>query len=165
LELVAQGLQTRWQVPPEQAQLLAHLSGGRPGYALRLHQQPEILEQRSHWLDDHRHLISSKRLDRFAYAEEITKERDFAKTRENVRQIFETWLSLWRDIMLRAAGANTPVTNLDRQGEIEVIAAQLDLGKASRVVSQLERTLTLLDSNINTRLAAEVFMLDLPRLG
>jgi len=40
LDVVGEGLQTRWGLPPDEARLLAHLSGGRPGYALHLHRTP-----------------------------------------------------------------------------------------------------------------------------
>jgi DNA polymerase-3 subunit delta' len=72
------------------------------------------------------------------------------------------WLSLWRDVLLRASGASAPVTNLDRDEEIQDLAAKVGMRSASEVVSALQRTLDLIDRNINARLAMDVFMLDLP---
>ena len=46
------------------------------GYALRLSAAPEQLEQRSAWLDDHRRLLAASRVERFAYAEVIAKDKD-----------------------------------------------------------------------------------------
>ena len=43
---VMQGLNDRWGIEQEQAQLAAHVSGGRPGYALQLCQEPVQLEMR-----------------------------------------------------------------------------------------------------------------------
>jgi DNA polymerase-3 subunit delta' len=65
-EALSQGLQSRWGLLPDQARLLAHLSGGRPGYAMRLHEHPELLQQRQAWLNDHRNLLSASRVARFA---------------------------------------------------------------------------------------------------
>jgi hypothetical protein len=56
------------------------------------------------------------------------------------------------------------VVNLDWEPEIKGIASRLDVASARRAVSAIERTLEQLDRNINTRLAGEVLMLDMPML-
>jgi DNA polymerase-3 subunit delta' len=152
----SQGLQERWGLPVEQAQLLAHISGGRPGYALRLHEQPEQLEKRQTWLDDQRRLLSASRVERFSYAETLSKDRDA------LRAMLLVWLSFWRDVLLKTTGSSVPLANLDRLEEIESLAASFGLQASYQFVSALERTLSLLERNINVRLAAEVLMLDLP---
>jgi DNA polymerase-3 subunit delta' len=73
------------------------------------------------------------------------------------------WLSLWRDVLLSASGASAPLTNLDRDEEIKGLAASVGMQAASGVVAALQRTLDLIDRNINARLAMDVLMLDLPR--
>ena len=75
-----------------------------------------------------------------------------------------TWLSLWRDVLLRVAGASASLTNPDRELDIHALAERIDLPEAHRVVSAIERTQDLLDRNVNTRLATEVLLLDLPRM-
>jgi len=103
LEQLSQGLQQLYGVPAEQAHLLAHISGGRPGYALRLHQQPALLTQRTAWLDDQQRLLGSNRRERFVYAKQATEEK------ENFGQMLQVWLSFWRDVLLQAAQAETPL--------------------------------------------------------
>jgi len=163
LEQVISGLQTRQGLQPEQARLLAHVSGGRPGYAIRLQAEPERLEQRQIWLDEQVRLLGEGRAARFAFAELITKEKD--KDKNQLRDLLITWLSYWRDVMLRTSGASAPVINLDRADEIDRIARKLALRVACAAVAALERTLGMLDKNVNNRLAAEVLMLDLPSIG
>ena len=158
LEQVSQWLESRWGLPIEQARLLAHISTGRPGYALRLHQEPERLEQRRVWLDEHYRLLAASRVKRFAFAESISKNK------ENLREALTVWLMYWRDVLLRAAGSSSPLANLDREEEIENLAARCGLEPAHCTVAAIERTLRLLERNANTRLASEVLMLDLPRL-
>jgi DNA polymerase-3 subunit delta' len=155
-ELVGQGLQERWGVAAEQAQLLAHISCGRPGFALRLRQEPRRLEQRQTWLDDHARLLAATRVERFAYADALAKDKDI------VRDLLSTWLSYWRDVLLIAAGSAVPIANLDRREEIEALAEQVGLRQAHQTTSTLQRTLTLLEQYVNIRLALEVLMLDLP---
>ncbi len=158
LTTVAAGLQSNWQVPAEQAQLLSHLSGGRPGYALHLHQNPELLEQRNLWLDEQHQLLSANRVNRFTYAEQL------AKNKEDFGNVVQVWLSYWRDIMLQASQAAAPLTNLDRSSEINQLANQIGAGRARHMVTALETTLSILRANVNLRLAAEVLLLDMPKL-
>ena len=156
LEQLSRGLETRWGVPGEQARLLAHISGGRPGYALYLFQEPEQLERRAAWLDDHWRLLAASRVERFSYAEKLAKDKAV------LQETLIVWLSYWRDVLLQVAGTSAPLANLDRQGEIESLATRFGMQQAYRVVSTLEHTLSLLERNVNVRLATEVLMLDLP---
>lgn len=158
LQVVEEGLRVTWELPADRARLLAHISGGRPGYALRLERESEAMAQRQNCLDEHFRLLSSSLVERFAYAESISQDK------ESLRNILLMWLSYWRDVLLRVSGAAAPVANLDREQEIETIAARLDLKEVHNTVASIERIYDLLDSNVNTRLAADVLLLDLPRL-
>ena len=66
--------------------------------------------------------------------------------------------------MLRSAGAETPLVNVDRTAEIEALASTLDLSIARTVVSSLEKAIDRMEKNVNTRLLAEVLLLDLPKV-
>jgi len=156
LEQVHQGLQDRWGLPSDEAELLAHISGGRPGYAIHLHQEPDRMAHRLAWLDDHHQMLSASRVQRFAYAENLAKDKDA------LRNVLLAWISLWRDILLCAAGSNSPFANLDLADQIEFLANRFGLDVAHQTIARLEHTMDLLDRNANTRLAAEVMLLDLP---
>lgn len=156
-EQVSQGLERRWGMPPNQSELLAHISAGRPGYALFLHQDPQYSSLRESWLNDLFQLIGMKRVGRFAYAEELAKDK------ERMREVLKVWISIWRDVLMLAAGSVSPLANLDRLTEIQHLAEQFGLGEARDTISALKRTLELMDRNANTRLAAEVLMLALPK--
>src|SRR3990172_318398 len=108
-EIVSAGLQARLGLPAERARLLAQLSGGRPGYALRLHGSPEIMQRREQSLVDHFQLLSKGRVERFAYAEKLARDK------AALVDVLQTWLSLWRDVLLKAGGASTPPTNADQR--------------------------------------------------
>ena len=140
------------------AKLIAHISGGRFGYALRLLANESLLERREERLNDLQSLISASRVEKFAYAEKLSKDKD------SMRQAILIWLSYWRDVMLRSAQARTPLVNVDRNVEIEDLAGRLDLSGARQVVSGLESVLEKMERNVNARLLAEVLLLDLPRL-
>jgi len=140
------------------ARLIAHISGGRMGYAIRLIENDSLLEKREERLNDLLTLLPASRVEKFAYADKLSKDK------ETMRQTITFWLSYWRDVMLRTAQAETPLVNVDRNVEIEDIAGQLDLPSARRVVSGLENTLEKMDRNVNSRMLAEVLLLDLPKI-
>ena len=138
--------------------MIAHISGGRFGYALRLLEDDSLLGKREDRLNDLQSLISASRVEKFAYADKLSRDK------ESMRQAILIWLSYWRDVMLRTAHAETPLVNVDRNVEIEDLAQRLDLSVARRAVSGLEDVLEKMERNVNSRLLAEVLLLDLPRL-
>jgi DNA polymerase-3 subunit delta' len=142
---------------PERAQLLAHVSGGRPGFALQLHEDPKALAFRHEKYEDLRSLLHATRAQRFAYADKLSKDKIV------MREVLAQWLSFWRDVMWRAGGASTPLTNIDRTDEIEALAKRLGLAEARRIVVDLDEAVRRLDASVNPRLLAEVLLLDWPR--
>ncbi|MQC26626.1 MAG: DNA polymerase III subunit delta' [Chloroflexi bacterium] len=158
VEALAKGLAEGWGIPAERARLLASLSGGRPGYALQLQQEPEALAQRTEWLDEVTGLLSQGRVARFAYAEALSKDRD------QLREALLVWLSLWRDVLLTVGQAEGALANVDRAAEVAALAGQLDLGRAWQVVAAIEGTLELLGTNVNARLATEALLLKMPQI-
>lgn len=144
-------------VDADQARLVAHISGGRFGYALHLIEDPSLLEERQERLDDLQSLISASRVEKFAYADKLSRDKD------SMRQTVLIWLSYWRDVMLRSARAEASLVNVDRNVEIEDLAGQLELSRARTVVSGLEDVLEKMEKNVNSRLLAEVLLLDLPK--
>ncbi len=144
-------------VDEDRARLLAHISGGRPGYARRLADDASLLEKREERLNDLQTLIPAPRVEKFSYADKLSKDK------ESMRQTILIWLSYWRDVMLRVAGAGTPLINVDRNMEIEFLAGRLDLPTARRIVNDLESALEKMERNVNSRLLAEVLLLDWPK--
>jgi DNA polymerase-3 subunit delta' len=158
-EQLSRDLQRLKNMPAEKADLVAHLSGGRPGYAIQLLAEPQLLTNREVWLNDCTRLLKASRVERFTYAESMAKDK------LAMREAITVWLSLWRDIMLHASGSTVPAANPDRQAEIEILAASLDRDTIFHLVHNLENTFDLLERNVNPRLICEVLMLELPRVS
>jgi DNA polymerase-3 subunit delta' len=137
-----------------QAELIAHISGGRPGYAFRLAEDPSLLKFRQQKLDDLQRLLSSSRVDKFDYADKLAKDKDA------MRQTFLVWESFWRDVFLSASNADAPLANVDRAEEIASLAARLDLSAARQRVNEVERALQQMERNVNARLLTEVLLLN-----
>jgi len=144
-------------VDPDRARLLAHISGGRPGYANRLLEDSSLLETRAERLNDLQALLQSTRVKKFSYADKLSKDKD------GMRQAITFWLSYWRDVLLKASRASVPITNVDYTAEIESLAARLTLPAVRRTVSDLELALDRMDRNVNPRLLAEVLLMDWPK--
>jgi DNA polymerase-3 subunit delta' len=142
-----------------EARLLARLSGGRLGQAIHLHEDPLILERRAELAEDLFKMLASTRRGRILYSE------PFARDKDKLRETLLVWLSLWRDVLLAASGAELPMANPDLEPRLREIAARTGLAEARRCLSALEKALTGLDANLNTRLLAEVTLLDWPRLA
>jgi DNA polymerase III subunit delta' len=157
IEEVKQDLEKKG-IERDQANLIAHISGGRPGYARQLIESESLLEKREERLNDMQSLIAASRVEKFAYADKLARDK------ESMRQAILIWLSYWRDVMLRTVQAKTPLVNVDRNVEIEDLAERLDLSAARGVVSGLEDALEKMERNVNSRLLAEVMLLDLPRI-
>lgn len=156
-ERLAEALHAHWGIEANEARRLAHLANGRPGYALRLHQNPQMLQQLAAWKADVFELLTASRRVRFAYADKV------AKSRETARPVLLAWLSLWRDIMLAAGNADTPLNNLEFESQIHRLGEVTGWLKAQACVAGLERALRQLDSNVNLRLLIENVLLDWPR--
>jgi DNA polymerase-3 subunit delta' len=152
-----QALAERWGATAEQAELLAHLSSGRLGWAVRTLEDEKALERRARRLDELNALIERSVIERFRYAERLAQ--DSVATQETL----ELWIGWWRDVLLVASEANAPLTNVDRQDEVRDLARRFGVGTSAGVVKALRSAVQKLQQNANARLTLDVLMLDLPR--
>jgi DNA polymerase-3 subunit delta' len=161
LDGLVEALHTRWGLKTEEARCLAHLAGGRVGFALRLHQDSSMLEAHNGWIEDLFMLVAASHRARFNYVEKNIKRRE----REVACRIVQTWLSLWRDVFLTAIGAAAPVTYLAWESQIRQLADKVGADKAQCMVTDLEQGLVRLEeTNANAQLLVEVLLLDWPKI-
>jgi len=161
VEQVVNGLTNMAEISLHQANILAHLSGGRIGVAYQLYNEPSRLQQREDWIENLTELLSANRSQRFNFASDLSKDK------ESFRCAVTVWLSFFRDILLRSTGASAPLINLDKEEEINRISRLLEQQDIVAATGVLQRILGILEGPIaiNPRLAAEVLMLDLPHLS
>jgi DNA polymerase-3 subunit delta' len=159
MAVVSDALVTRWQVPAARAEWLAHLSGGRLGWAVRMHGDEAALDARAQRLDDLARLLKASRVERMAYAEHLAREASL----DRIQDVLDLWVGFWRDVLLLSAGTSEPLSNPDQEAEIRRLAHVVSPALAGQVISGLRQTGTLLEKNVNTRLALEVALLDWPR--
>ena len=153
---VREALINTWNVEANQANLLAHLSGGRLGWAVSAANDSSIMSARARYLDDLQALLQADRVTRFAYAEDLTKKSDLA------RDAIDLWRTWWRDVLLVASGSSAELINIDRAEQIHALAQHIDLNQAKSAADACGRALWQMDRNVTARLVMEVLLLDFP---
>ncbi len=157
------------EVSEQKAQLLTALSGGRPGWAIKMLETSDQLDQRADWLNEMNKLLSQSRLDRFDYVERweggLRRRFDHLDDRrDECTHALEWWLSYWRDILLIAHHADHQIHNVDQLDELKELAQRLSLSKILSTVQAIQSTMDAITVNANIRLALEALMLELPYL-
>lgn len=159
VEKLAGTLHSERQFPVQQANILAHVAGGRPGMALALDGDDKTWTDRTAWLEHLHTALSGGIVERFTLADKISRDKN--KLRDGMR----IWLTYWRDLMLACSGAKAPLTNLDYSETLQQVAVQIDFTNARRCAAALEEALAGIDLNLNPRLLVEVTLMDWPRIS
>jgi DNA polymerase-3 subunit delta' len=158
IETAERALRERWQVDPTLAHLLARLSGGRLGWAVRASADPKMLEARRACLDELAEALCEGRAERLLRADHLAKDT------EKLPELLEYWLGWWRDLLLVQSGDGDRITNVDREDRLREQAAHLSLAQVRGALKAVRDTAHYLSQNANARLAAEVLLLHLPQL-
>jgi DNA polymerase III subunit delta' len=153
-------LKETWEVPPEDAALIARLSGGRLGWAVNAWEDETFLPARESILEDAYRLTTAGRDERFAYAAGLANR--FSRDRENVLGVLELWQEWWRDVLLVAAGKPEVAVNRGNLDRLTLITGKYEVGDIVSFLAALRRTRAYLFDNVNAQLALEALMLQLP---
>lgn len=158
IEALTEALQAKMAIPGQDAAVLAHIAGGRPGIASQLAVDEDGRKDRKLWLEQLLTALSGGIIERFNLADKLSRDKN------QLRAELRIWLTFWRDLMLLTAKADSPLTNLDYADTLKAVAAQLDFETARRCAAALESSLDDIDLNLNQRLLVEVTLLDWPRI-
>ena len=149
-------LQERWEVDEERAYALAHLSGGRIGWAVSCVEDETALEFRQEVIDVLEEALSSDRVQRFKLAEKLAKDRTQAL------MMLDFWQTYWRDVLLLSAGSHAPLVNIDREPSMLTLAQNIGQDTAQDSLESTRSANYQLLRNANPRLCLEVLMLNYP---
>lgn len=155
LPTLAAALCTGWQAPPEQAELLARLSGGRLGWAVQMLAQP------ANWQARHDRLHALLELTRQRPVERLTFAAGLAKS-NNSEETLHDWLLWWRDVLLVQHACDHLIVNLDQRQQLHTLAAATLPGEVRRFIEALIAASQHLRQNVNTQLALEALLLKMP---
>jgi DNA polymerase III subunit delta' len=153
---VREALIEKWNVESRQADVLAHLSGGRLGWAVAAAGDASVMSARAKYLDDLPALLQADRVARFAYAEDLARKSDLA------RSAIDLWRTWWRDVLLACSGSSADLINIDRAAQIQAVGQRVDLNQAKAAADACGRALWQMDRNVTARLVVEVLLLDFP---
>ncbi len=164
LDELADALIKKKGINAESAKLIAHISGGRPGYALHLTEDESLLSARQDWLKDLVNLIGASRREKLAFSESKSRGHDRAEFKKCLREGLAHWLSLWRDVLLETSESSTELTNLDFSDQVSALAAKVDKRTAASSVANLEHAFARL-SNANLQLMLDNLLLEWPNVN
>ncbi|HHX08659.1 MAG TPA: DNA polymerase III subunit [Chloroflexi bacterium] len=139
---------------------IAHLSGGRVGTALGFDQNQELLDAYDQALTDLEYLMTSRLRERLQYVEKLQQRK--AASREHFVFLISTWLTYWRDAMIRRESTQIPLVNIEHEDQILEIAKLIRPQIIERILKEHEKALGQLDANVNPRLVIENLLLHLP---
>ena len=146
------------QVDDAQATLLARLANGRVGWALQQLADADGGRSRQEQLDELQRLIVGSRVERLAFADKLASGR-------NNQQLFPMlalWTTWWRDVMLAQAGVLDGCSNIDRTETVAQLAAAVPANEVRAYLTTLQRIEGYLRHTVNTRLALDVLLLQMP---
>jgi DNA polymerase III subunit delta' len=153
---VSTALAERWQIPSDEAKTLAGLANGRLGWAVRAAEKPELVEQRTHELEEIASLATASRDERLRRAGALGKDV------ESARRVLELWALWWRDVVLAAGGASHLVMADELRARAERLGHRIGLDSSQAFLRALLDAQLALEANANPRLTLEVLALDLP---
>ncbi len=156
-EQVYNALLSQFDTDPSTLELIARLSGGRIGWAIRTAHDPSQLEQRNVAIQQLSDILANKsRVERFKIAEFLSKDKD------TLRIHLDYWITFWRDVMLLASGSSAEIINVDYSDRLKELARRLDYKTAHQALEHTRQATVQLGQNVNTRLAIEVLLLRYP---
>ncbi len=143
--------------------LLAHISGGRVGWAIRALSDPDMLAQRAQAIDLLLEMIGGTRKQRFDLANDLAGEVTRSRTKENLATLLALWQSFWRDALLLSHGAEEGIANRDRLDALHQVSGGVMPDMLLEAMRATNTMLERLPTNVNVRLALEGMLLAYPR--
>ena len=151
-----------------QADLLASLAAGRPGFARRSlnGQGRTTLDDRDESLMHHDDLLVADRARRLTFAEELNARwQAQGERRASVLTLLNVWLGWWRDLALIKNGQDVYVTNQDKLVGLKKQASRLEMSQIVGMLQAITRCQSQIDGNVSPRLAlGDLFINHLPYL-
>lgn len=160
LSLLEKTLISKPGVDARRASYIARISQGRLGWALRYHQNPEVLKKREEKLMSLIPLTSADIEARFAFAMKLAEGGSTGW--DKIQDTLSLCLSWWRDLFLWKSGAKEYVVNLEQEPFISRLADRLEIEQIAQAMFYLFQARAHLEARANTRLVLEDLMLHLP---
>tara|TARA_B100001750_G_C15089861_1_gene390132 strand:+ start:81 stop:566 length:486 start_codon:yes stop_codon:yes gene_type:complete len=155
-------LKNRFNASESESITLAWLAEGRLGWAIRAKTEPGILEELADMAAKFRFLATAQIPERLEFAEDLASL--FPREPKRVQQILSQWIFWWKVLLLFRFDLNELTQSSDIFSGIESVATGYLPTESVQSIKAIQETSTLLDSNVNPRLALESLVLGLPEL-
>ena len=147
-------------VEESDADEIARLSAGRPGWAIEAAGNPELRDAATERLETIEETLRNGIEGRFAYASRMAAS--FSRDREAGKDELALWLAWWRDVLMAQTGLDDLVAYVSRREAMASITGAMSDSDVVDAIKAVLETGRLLDRNVNPRLAFESMMLRMP---
>ncbi len=144
------------------ASVIANLALGRPGLALDLFQDEELLTFYQERVNQFLAVSQQDISRRFKEALALAKEKEsFSENVTGLIAVLNIWQSVWRDLILIKAQSVNLIKNVFVQQKLMELAGRYSLRQLKDLILQAKETQRYLKQNINPQLALENLMLNI----
>lgn len=156
---VRQALQQYWGIEERRAVVLASLSAGRIGWAIRASQDEALLAARE------KYLVALEQTSKLSNSERISLAQQLSRNPARLLDALDVWQEWWRDLLLARSGSSAALVNVDREQAVRADAERYSLQEIESYLRAIERAIQQLDQNVNPGLVMEVLLLKAPRVS
>ncbi len=160
-ETLVRALVAQHGVAEERALLLARISGGRPGGALRAHTDEAFWHQR----DQAFALVATFAENEGRWVRLQVAEEQSRWDVDRLLAVLRLLQTIYRDVLLLQEGLSEALHNPDRAEELQTWAQALHPAAVREFLRRLIETQQHVQGNVNTRLALDVLYLHAPTAG
>jgi DNA polymerase III subunit delta' len=157
---ITEGLITRG-LKAADADRIAALAAGRPGWALRAAKDPKLATAKGDAINRALAWIGHGSYQRLVTAIRIGDS--FTKKRAETFTELDTLLGVWRDILLAATSVQKFLKNRGFEEQIRELARSWTLIEIHRALRAVQTCISDLDANVRPRLAMEAMVLQWPK--
>ncbi len=158
IQSIERSLVDRWSASPQDAALWARLSHGRIGWAVQQLTSPDKGDARRNQIEELRALARSRRVERLQFSQKLATGR----SDELLFPLLALWVSWWRDVLLVQSGCIDSCSNVDQLDLLQEDARTFAPASVHHFLHTLSRIEGYLRHTVNTGLALDVLLLDLP---
>jgi len=152
-------------VEQEEANMIATLSNGRPGWAIRATHDRALVAQVN---DDWKYLnkiLQSNDIERLKSAEELSKDwSNKPNDRDDLYSLLFNWIGIIRLATIKSFQENGSKAYLSENVDLIRFLSSLGPQHGYELIQQILKAIYMLDSNANVRLVLENLFLKLPRV-
>jgi DNA polymerase-3 subunit delta' len=145
----------------DQADRIAALAAGRPGWAKRAASDPRLIASRGEAIGRAMGWIETNGYQRLVTA--VRLGDGFTKKRAETYADLDTLLGVWRDLLLLVTSVPEYLTNRGFEEKMRELARSWTVAEIHRAIRAVQTCISDLEANVRPRLAMEAMVLQWPK--